>query len=243
MAARGTRSKTVAARALGISRGMVQKWGKRLQDTGSVFDAPRAGRPRALSDQACRHMERLVDAHPGISLKALAAEVHKAGLCDRVVDRATVMHTLKKRCPKVSRVWPLHKVALTEKQKQSRVQFAKRHARRSWKDVLFVDACKFTYSRPQRHTRYGLLTYNGKRPVFTKGDDHAGVCVYGAVSSKGKSELVFVTGTSGVEKSYMRPSGQRYKGVGVEEYINIMEAYLIPTGKRLHGSRLVYLHD
>jgi hypothetical protein len=79
--------------------------------------------------------------------------------------------------------------------------------------------------------------------VFTKGDEHTGLCVYGAVSSKGKSELVFVTGSSGVETTYTMPSGERYKGVGAEEYIDIMDTYLIPAGLKLHGGKLEYLHD
>lgn len=243
MACRTMTSKSAAARALGISRQTLRKWGKRLQDTGNVCDAPRSGRPTALSNQACRHMERLVKDNPGISLRALAAELYQAGLCDRVVAHTTVKRTLELRCPKVSRVWPVYKVALTEKQKESRVRFARRHARKSWKAVLFVDACKFTYSRSQRHTRHGMLTYNGKRPVFIKGDDHVGVCVYGAVSSKGKSKLAFVTGSSGVDKTYKMPSGQRYMGVGAEEYINIMDAYLIPAGRMMHGDDLEYFHD
>jgi hypothetical protein len=140
-------------------------------------------------------------------------------------------------------VWPLYKVVLTETHKQLRVQFAKRHAKQSWKNVLFVDACKFTYNRPRRHTRHGILTYNGKRPVLTKGDEHTGVWVYGAVSPKGKSQLVFVTASSGVDRTYKMASGERYRGVGAEEYINIMQAHFIPVGRKLHGNSLQYLHD
>lgn len=243
MAARGTRSTTAAARRSGLSRHMILKWGRRLQDTGNVSDAPRSGRPKALSDQACKHMERELEAHPGLSLRELAVMLHTAGLCDRVVSHATIKRALETRCPKVSRVWPLYKVVLTEKQKYCRVQFAKRHARRSWKNVLFVDACKFTYGRAQRHSRHGMLTYNGRRPLLPKGDDHVGLCVYGAVSSKGKSPLVFVTGSSRVAKTYKGRSGKRHTGVGAEEYINIMRAHLVPAGRRLHGSKLVYLHD
>lgn len=243
MAICGTRSITAAERKSGLDRHMILKWARRLQDTGNVCDAPRSGRPKALSDQACKRMEQELDAHPGLSLMELAVILHKAGLCDRVVSHATIKRALETRCPKVSRVWPLYKVVLTEKQKHCRLQFAKRHSRRSWKNVLFVDACKFTYARAQRHTRHGMLTYDGRRPLLTKGDDHIGFCVYGAVSSKGKSPLVFVTGSSGVAKTYKGRNGKRYSGVGAEEYINIMHAHLIPAGRKLHGAKLVYLHD
>lgn len=243
MAVRGTRSKTAAERKSGIDRHMILKWSRRLQDTGNVFDAPRSGRPKVLSDQACKRVERELAARPGLSLRELAVMLHQAGLCDHVVSHSTIKQALETRCPKVSRVWPQYKVALTERQKRCRVQFAKRHARRSFKNVLYVDACKFTYARAQRRSRHGMLTYNGKRPLLFKGDDHVGLCVYGAVSSKGKSQLVFVTGSSRVAKTYKGPSGQRYTGVGAEEYINIMHAHLIPTGRKLHGARLVYVHD
>jgi len=88
-----------------------------------------------------------------------------------------------------------------------------------------------------------VLAYDGRRPVVKTGDTHTGLCVYGAVSFFGKSELVFVTGSSNVAKTYKKPNGQRYCGVGAEEYINVMQGHLIPAGRDLHGDDLVYLHD
>jgi hypothetical protein len=234
---------TSAERASGISRHMIKKWSSRLQSTGGVLDAPRSGRPRALSVQACKYLESLVDQHPGISLRELAVKLHDARLCSHVVSHSTIKAALETRCPNVSRVWPLSKVVLTTKQKQCRVQFARKHARRSWRDVFFVDACKFTYAPPPRHSCQGMLVYKGRRPVMLTGDEHTGICVYGAVSFKGKSPLVIVTGSSHVAKTYKTASGKRHSGVGVEEYINIMQAHLIPAGQKLHGDKLVYLHD
>lgn len=242
-AASGTRSSNIAQRATRIRKREIQTWQSRLQSTGNVMDAPRSGRPKALSDEACRHLEQLVRDCPGISLRQLAVKLHKDGLCGHVVNHCTIVTALDTRCPKVSRVWPLYDVGLTDKQKHSRMQFARRHGRRSWKNVFFVDACKFTFAPAQRHTRYGALAYEGRRPVVNVGDTHTGLCVYGAVSCKGKSELVFVTGSTHVAKTYKKPDGQRHMGVGAEEYINVMEAHLIPAGRKLHGADLVYLHD
>lgn len=239
----GTRSGAAAASLHRISKRMKKKWSSRLQRTGNVLDAPRSGRPKALSDEACTRLQLLVRDYPGISLRQLAVKLHETGVCDHVVSHSTIKLALEKRCPNVSRVWPLYDVGLTTKQKQQRVQFARRHARRSWKNVLFVDACKFTFAPPQRHTRHGVLAYAGRRPVLKAGDTHTGLCVYGAVSFKGKSQLVFVTGSSHVAKTYKKPCGERYNGVGAEEYINVMHAHLIPTGRKLHGADLVYLHD
>jgi hypothetical protein len=243
LASHGTRSVTSAERATGIDRHMIQKWSRRLQDTGGVLDAPRSGRPKTLSDEACKHLERLVDEHPGISLRALAMKLHDAGVCDHVISHSTIKAAIDTRCPDVSRVSPLYEDVLKPKQKQCRVDFARRHARGSWRNVLCVDACKFTYAPARRHTRQGMLAYKGKRPVMKMGDKHTGLCVYGAVSFKGKSPLVLVTGSSNVEKTYKQSPGKRYSGVGAEEYINIMHAHLIPAGRKLHGGRLVYLHD
>jgi hypothetical protein len=243
LAARGRRSITSAARASGIDIQMIKKWSNRLHETGSVMDSPRSGRPNVLSDQACKRLDQLVSEHPGISLRELAVKLHDAGVCDHVVSPSTIKMALERRCPKVTRQWPLYDEGLKPKQKQRRVLFAKRHARRSWKNVMFVDACKFTYARAPQHTRQGMLTYDGRRPVVKMGDDHTGLCVYGAVSFKGKSPLVFVTGSSDVKKTYKMRGDKRYTGVGAEEYINVMAAHLIPAGRKLHGDMLVYLHD
>lgn len=243
LATYGTRSRTAAERQLGIDRHVQLKWSRRLQTTGNVMDAPRSGRPKALTDRACEHMERLVHDHPGITLKEIVVMLHEAGHCGRVVSPSTIKLALETRCPNVSRVQPLHEEVLTQQQMQSRMEFARRHAARSWKDVLFVDACKFTFASAQRHTRQGVLAYKGKRPVVKKGDKHMGLCVYGGVSFKGKTPLVFVTGSSHIAPTYKLRNGQRHSGVGVEEYINIMEAHLIPAGRKLHGDKLVYLHD
>lgn len=47
LAGRSTRSTTAAQHASGTDRHLIQKWSKRLQDSGSVFDAPRSSRPKA----------------------------------------------------------------------------------------------------------------------------------------------------------------------------------------------------
>lgn len=243
MAVRGTRSVTSAERALGIDRHKIQKWRGRLAATGTVIDAQRSGRPSSLSDEACAHLEHLVSILPSPSLRELASKLREDGYADHLVSHSTIQRALERRCPNVTRMLPQYKTDLTDKVKLNRINFAKRHARKSWKHVLFVDACKFTYAPSRRHTRYGILTYMGKRPVIESEDRHKGVCVYGGVSSKGTSPLVFVTGSSDVAKTYKKPSGQLYSGVGAEEYINVMENHLIPAGKSMHGDKLEYLQD
>lgn len=83
-------------------------------DTESVFDALRAGQPRALLDHACSHMECLVAAHRGISTRAAALELHKAELYDHMVDHTTSMQAWKTQWPEVRRIWPPYEAALTE---------------------------------------------------------------------------------------------------------------------------------
>jgi hypothetical protein len=73
--------------------------------------------------------------------------------------------------------------------------------------------------------------------------DQTCLCVYGAASFKGKTLLVFVTGKGHIMKTHRMRGDKRCKGVGAEEYINVMATHLIPDGLKLHGDKLVYMHD
>jgi transposase len=73
--AAGKQSNRAIAETFGISESTIEKWTRRLRETGSVAAKPHAGgHPRVLAAHAAR-IRQLIDAQPDISHAELCAQL------------------------------------------------------------------------------------------------------------------------------------------------------------------------
>jgi transposase len=57
--------------------------------------------------------------------------------------------------------------------------------------------------------------------------------VYGGISSRGKISLIFVTGTTGLKKSYVKQQGGTYRGVSADGYTTMILTKVIPQAEKM----------
>jgi hypothetical protein len=75
---------------------------------------------------------------------------------------------------------------------------------------------------------------------------HMCVCVCGAVFNniiQGQEPIGLPGWQQLCHENIQTRGDKRCKGVGAEEFINVMATHLIPVGRKLHGGKLVYMHD
>ena len=127
---------------------------------------------------------------------------------------------------------PKKKVKLTDRHRQERIAFARRHrrwGRRRWANVLFSDECRF-YLRKidgrMRVWRWAGVELNRDCIVDREGPEVGGVMMWGGISSHGKTELVPVAG---------RLTAQRY----VDE---VLEPHVIPYAAAM-GDDFIFMDD
>ena len=122
---------------LNITRSTIKSIIKQLKDNGTTTNLPREGRSPKLTDQARRALIREATKRPNITVKELQISTVEIGVS---VHRTTLSYTLHR-----AEEWTEKKPLLKEKNKQTRLVFAKRHVGYTpniWKKVLWSDETK-----------------------------------------------------------------------------------------------------
>jgi len=123
---------------------------------------------------------------------------------------------------------------LTAKQKLARVRLAKAAVTRgaaSWKGALITDSKYFwLYARGKPAGRWCTPDTRGtvERPKHS-----IAAHVYMGMSNWGITSLKFVTGTHKHPKTYISAKGGNHRGVGQEEYGEVLTDLFIPEGMQL----------
>jgi hypothetical protein len=110
------------------------------------------------------------------------------------------------------------------------VAFSKRRFRVG--NLVAIDSSIFPVYGYQ--PRRGRWVPKGTRPTQPKPIKSQKLHAYGGISKHGKTRLVFVTGTTGLPKRYLKPDGKHlYDGVCAQEFQDILKSKLLPQAKRI----------
>ncbi len=190
------RSQRQVARSFGISQSTVSALVDRFQATGHVKDRPRSGRPRATSAATDGYIRRSALRQRDISTLEIQNAIARQG--NRPVTAQLVRNRL--RSSGIRSRKPARKPMLTDLHKQRRLQWARRHLRRTrrqWGSTLFTD-----------ESRFGLHKADGRRRVWRRRGERfapcciqrvqafygGGIMVWGGISRFTKTRLVIIRG-------------------------------------------------
>ena len=170
---------------------------KKREETGSVENKARSGRPKKLSTRDRRQIVRSVQNKPFTSAQSLANDI--ASSSGKVVCAQTVRNVLHNvgLHGRTARKKPF----ISEANREKRLTFAKEYVNRPiefWKNIIFSDESKFN-----------LFGSDGQRFVWRKPNTelqakhvhstvkHGGghVMVWGCMAANGVGNLAFVEGT------------------------------------------------
>ena len=209
----------------GLKRRYIEKWVKRYQETGTVDDSPRSGRPRVVQP---RQVAPLVKAAAQLdSVPAALAALQRKGLVPRWISVKTARRAVKRYlAKKAPRVRPV----LSARTKAKRLAFCKQ--RHLLKQVVAVDSTILTAgSFGSRRKVWAKL---GTTPVMQQVRKGQKLHVYAGITRYGATSLVRVTGTTGLVSRFTKPGGvEKYRGVCAKEFQQVMRQHLVPDAKRI----------
>jgi hypothetical protein len=121
---------------------------------------------------------------------------------------------------------------------QKRVAWSKTHqqAGTDWTRIAAGDSCYFTLNGTTPGGKY--WHFKGQKPIRFRPNRSQQLHAYAIISAHGKTELQFVSGTTGIKPQYNRKTtkkGQAAKltGVGSEEFQEKMLQHLVPETRQL----------
>lgn len=225
------------AKKLKLPRSTVAFRLKRFKETGVVHDKPGRGRKRLLTgEKLAKTLELITDTRYGSSTRVANALNLAYPQSKRVSPR-----TVRRRVREAGFRFRSRRAIpyITAMQAQKRLKFCLAHRDTDWKRIAMSDSKIFQLHSPTGRQWQRAGESNGE-PTPKHSDK---VHVYGAVTYKGKSNLVFVTGTTGKRSKYINPkTNQLHTGVQAREYQDVVKDDLVPSLKCLyHGTP--YAHN
>lgn len=125
---------------------------------------------------------------------------------------------------------PRIRPVLTDTAKAKRLAFCKR--RHDAKRIVAVDSTIIT-GKP-KSSRHKVWTKIGSKPVEYRVRKGQQLHVYAGITHFGATELVRVTGTTGLAPRFTKPRGvEKHRGVGAQEFQWVMRRHLVPQAKEL----------
>ena len=202
-------------RKTGFYKQFVTHWISKYKDSGSVDDAPRAGRPRKLSARVERAVEKKMRGKRRRSSRVIERELKRQKVSDvsyktvqRTVHRRG-LHAFKQR--KTSRLSKAHK--------RGRLKFARTNIKKDWSNVVFSDEHKFKQFKGG-NPRHNFVWAKSVGEVPGKEMERWGLTVdaWGGFSWQGKTDLVFYEDT-----------------LDAPAYQDILKNSLLPAAKEWFG--------
>lgn len=229
------------AHLLHLSKRTVQRWVDRFQETGSVQQLPRSGRPPVLSNAAGRAaVDLLLSAEKGTAGQAAQALL-EAGLVTKLVHKSTLIRHAKAAAKKagepirVMRGLPAKQ--LSERTKQQRVAFAQKNKSRNWKLVMVTDRKKFLWDHPGVSVKPTKWVKKGGQYTAPRVNHAQAVNLYAGITRYGVTACHLVAGTSKLKSKYSTVKGSVGKNITSAEYEHVLEETLLPQGNRIFGGQ------
>ena len=216
---------------IGCDRKFVSRWVTRHQQSGSINDKPRPGRPQKADAAAEDYICMAAQLPECTSAADIAAKTQQAlGL---KLSASTVTRLLKRKG--LQHLAPKVVPMLTDKQKLARVTFAKAALRRelcSWRRVMITDSKYFRLHAMGKPA--GRWCTPATRGTVARPKHTIAAHVYMGISHRGATSLRFVTGTQKQVSKHINPKTKRpHTGVAQDEYTDVLRDHLIPEGNKL----------
>jgi len=170
----------------------VKRWIAKHNDSGSLDDAKRAGRPRKLSKSVEWTVERKMRKKRRRSSRVIARELKRQKVCD--VSYTTVQRTVHRRGLHAFKQQKTSQ--LSQAHKRGRLRFAKTNIKRDWSHVVFSDEHTFKQFKGG-NPRHNFVWAKSVSEVPGKEVERWGLAVntWAGFSSRGKTKLAFYEGT------------------------------------------------
>lgn len=212
---KGVRSTKEFVKLTGFHRTTIQRNLKKMQQGMRLQHKKIPGRPQILKARDKRRLIALVKKRDTSSSKELQIEMEKRG--SPLVSTRTIRRTLNKAgyYSNVPKFIPF----LSEQHKENRLSWCLRHTKTKWGRWVFSDESKFELFRAT------VGVWSKKRQRIGRSKFTPSLMVWGAISIKGKSDLIFIKGS-----------------IDSEKYQETLEK-AFPTLQMLHPSGFVFQQD
>lgn len=168
---------------------------KKWNETGTVADRPRSGRPKLFTERESRQVRRVALAHRDLTCRQVAAEHATSGTH---ASKWTVMRTLRQLG--LRRRVAVRRPRLTLRMMRSRLQWARDRSKWSlyrWKQVIFCDEKIFRFDSNKLRcyvTRFDHEKYS-RSCIRTTVRNGIEIHVWGIISWNGPGPIKVVNGT------------------------------------------------
>lgn len=219
-------SVSATARRFNVQRSTLRVWWARFQGTGSVSDLPGRGRGRVTTARQDRFILLTHLRNRFQPATVTAREIPGA----RRISDSTVRRRLRENDLQCRR--PAVRPPLQPRHRRARLQWAREHLRwrlAQWGNVLFTDESRFLLSTAdgrQRVYRRAGERYADNCVVNRLPYGGGGVMVWGGISLRRRTNLVFIEGNL---------NGARYRD-------EIIQQHVVPFVHD-HGPGIVLQHD
>jgi len=214
----GKSSHRAIARKFGVRRETVRDIYARFQETGTVDDLERPGRPRTTTPAQDKELVHIVRRHPDEPSHRTSVRLRErtgVNLAPSTVRTRLVAEGLPAR-PYAS------KPALTAIQKVSRLAFAKRHRTRKWRNALFSDEAKFQLGSRKRLVRRAASEKISKRTFKHPGS----VNVWGCFGRRGFGDIHIFQ-----------------ENMTADAYVGILDSHLLQSAKHVVPPSWIFQDD
>lgn len=222
------------AKAVGVSRKVAARWVKRYQQQGNVANLPSPGRKPIMNKEAIAAAVAIVEQQDIRNCDVVAqqlAEGHQVQVSGRTMRRQLQRVGMAYQPPKRVRI-------ISAANKLKRVAFAQQaiSKRVRWGGVMITDS-KYFLLQPTHERLVQYWGWKGQRRTRPTARNSMSLHVYGGVTKYGTSSLHYATGTTGQQSKYLYTAGGSkgapMRGVGHEEYIDVLDTTLLPAAEML----------
>jgi transposase len=213
----------------GYTRRFVEFWVNRYRQTGNVIGKNRSGRPPILEAPQKIALAKAVE--KADSVPAALANLQDKGIITRSISTKTAYRAV---AAQLKQVLPQAQPPLTPSTKQKRIKFSK--GRHAVMRCVAIDSSIVRAGAPT--TRHKVWAWPGLRPVLPKLKQGQQLHVYAGITRYGATPLFLATGTTGLKKSYCKAGTTEFcRGVGAQEFQDIMQHHLVPAAERILRER------
>lgn len=192
---RGGHSYRQVAQRFGVSHSVIIRLIQRVDETDTVDERERTGRPPKTTPREDRHLRRLAQQEPFSTANTLKRRWNvNVRICRRTVNRRLNNARLRARRP-------VKRPLLSDRHIAARLQWARDHMGwniRSWKRVHWSDESRFLLKPIDGRVRVWRqrgTAYNQEHVLGTTAFGGGGVTVWGCFSLNCKLELYVLNGT------------------------------------------------
>lgn len=221
-------SKREIARRLGISEGTVRYNLKKQEETGSMTNAKRDGRPKVMTPRDERHLVKRCRNSPFKPATHLRQDMVAA--TGNTVGISTVRKVLANndlsayRARSVPLLQPRHI--------EARKNFGRCHndwAEEDWEQVLWSDESRFCFFRSDGKGYVRRPLNHALDPRYTRPTvkhQGGGIMVWGCFSRNGVGELALIEGN-----------------MNQHSYLEVLKNHMIPSAHQLIGTNFIFQQD